>query len=210
MPKGKMWIDPDPEEPRKVVIPSRPNRFSRVISYLTPLAAILLLLWVGSATALGVAYWQARGELVKKTVENENLKKEVTGLKQMLAPAEKPTKISWFETAEKLPSVFFKTDKSSLDRQAKKELGEAVKFMKDNPKTLVSVTGLCDPRGSTQYNLTLGKKRAQVVKDYFVAEGIDPSRIIIASAGEELSIPIKTLFSKQRRADILVVAQTPV
>jgi peptidoglycan-associated lipoprotein len=81
--------------------------------------------------------------------------------------------------------VFFDYDVSELRTDAQEALGRKVPILRANPGLTLRVTGHADERGSLEYNLALGMRRAQSVKDYLAGFGIDGSRIQIDSMGED-------------------------
>jgi len=86
---------------------------------------------------------------------------------------------------EPLQDVFFDFDKSTLRDDARKSLNENIQWLKATPAVQIRVEGHCDERGTNEYNLALGERRAKVVRDYLVAGGIDAKRISTVSYGEE-------------------------
>lgn len=86
---------------------------------------------------------------------------------------------------EPLQDVFFDFDKSVLRDDAKKSLTENIQWLKVHPAIQIRVEGHCDERGTNEYNLALGDRRAKVVRDYLVTGGIDAKRISTISYGEE-------------------------
>jgi len=90
--------------------------------------------------------------------------------------------------APPLPSmedVFFAFDRADLGAEAKAALGRSVTALKANPAVTVVIEGHCDERGTNQYNLALGERRAMAVRNSLVAAGIAASRITTISYGEE-------------------------
>ncbi|MFP4003923.1 MAG: peptidoglycan-associated lipoprotein Pal [Alphaproteobacteria bacterium] len=81
--------------------------------------------------------------------------------------------------------VFFAVDKSSLDQADRKALQRQVAWLKQYPQVMVTVEGHCDERGTREYNLALGARRANSVKNYLVSQGVDPSRVTTISYGKE-------------------------
>jgi peptidoglycan-associated lipoprotein len=84
-----------------------------------------------------------------------------------------------------LKDVFFDFDKATLTDEAKKTLGDNIKWLKANPAARTAVEGHSDERGTDEYNLALGEQRAKAIRDYLVAGGIDTKRITTISYGEE-------------------------
>ena len=81
--------------------------------------------------------------------------------------------------------VFFGYDSSDLDSDALELLQDQVAWLKQNSGVSVTVEGHCDERGTREYNLALGEKRAQAVKNYLIGLGINPDRVSTISYGKE-------------------------
>ncbi len=81
--------------------------------------------------------------------------------------------------------VFFGYDSSDLDSDALELLQDQVAWLKQHSNVSVSIEGHCDERGTREYNLALGEKRAQAVKNYLIGLGIDPDRVSTISYGKE-------------------------
>jgi peptidoglycan-associated lipoprotein len=84
-----------------------------------------------------------------------------------------------------LKDVFFNSDKAVLGEDAKKRLDEIIEWLNVNPEAHIVIEGHTDERGPEAYNLILGKQRANVVRDYLVAGGIDAKRLHTTSQGEK-------------------------
>ena len=81
--------------------------------------------------------------------------------------------------------VFFNYDSSNLDSDAQELLQDQVAWLKQYSNVSVIVEGHCDERGTREYNLALGEKRAQSVKNYLISLGISSDRISTISYGKE-------------------------
>ncbi len=81
--------------------------------------------------------------------------------------------------------VFFAFDKYSLKADALKTLQRQATWLKKYPANTITVQGHCDERGTREYNLALGERRANSVKNYLIALGINPNRIKTLSYGKE-------------------------
>ncbi len=81
--------------------------------------------------------------------------------------------------------VFFGYDSSDLDSDALELLQDQVAWLKQNSDVSVTIEGHCDERGTREYNLALGEKRAQAVKNYLIGLGISPDRVSTISYGKE-------------------------
>ena len=84
-----------------------------------------------------------------------------------------------------LQDVFFDYDKYDLSDEARDRLNQDGRLLREEKGVHVLLEGHCDERGTVQYNLALGEKRAQEVKEYLANLGIDPSRFEIVSYGKE-------------------------
>ena len=81
--------------------------------------------------------------------------------------------------------VYFKFDDSSLTAEARDVLRKKVQWLRNHPDACVIIEGHCDERGTDEYNLALGSRRAESVKDFLVKAGIDGSDLTTISYGEE-------------------------
>ena len=81
--------------------------------------------------------------------------------------------------------VFFDYDSSELDADAQELLQDQVAWLKQYSSVSVAIEGHCDERGTREYNLALGEKRAQAVKNYLVSLGISADRVSTISYGKE-------------------------
>ena len=81
--------------------------------------------------------------------------------------------------------VFFGYDSSDLDSDALELLQDQVAWLKQNSNVSITIEGHCDERGTREYNLALGEKRAQAVKNYLIGLGVSPDRVSTISYGKE-------------------------
>jgi peptidoglycan-associated lipoprotein len=81
--------------------------------------------------------------------------------------------------------AYFDYDKADLRPDARTALSKTADFLKNNPRFKVTVEGHCDERGSTEYNLGLGDRRANAVKQYIVSLGVAADRVNVVSFGKE-------------------------
>ncbi len=99
------------------------------------------------------------------------------------APAAAPNLTELF--SEDVQDAFFDTDKSDLRDDARQALTRDAEFLRSYPQVKVSVEGHCDERGSTEYNLGLGQRRADAAKNYLISLGISADRMQTTSWGKE-------------------------
>ncbi len=109
-----------------------------------------------------------------------------------------------------LSTVNFEYDSSTLTSESRRKLAENADWIKANSRVTVQIEGHCDSRGSVEYNLALGERRAKAVKNYLVSLGIDTKRLTILSYGEEKPIAMgdtEEAYAKNRRANFVPLAQ---
>ncbi|MFQ6032424.1 MAG: OmpA family protein, partial [Candidatus Zixiibacteriota bacterium] len=88
-------------------------------------------------------------------------------------------------TQEDLRPIYFDFDKYNLRPGDREILNRNAEILKRNPNIRIRIEGNCDERGSVEYNLALGERRAQGARDYLINLGIDPARITIITYGKE-------------------------
>ena len=102
-------------------------------------------------------------------------------------------------------TVYFEFDKSSLTSKSIQTLKSAVDALNENSTIEVTLSGHADERGTREYNLALGQRRAESVSDYLVLNGINKSRITVKSFGEEKPLAYgqnEASYAKNRRVEI--------
>jgi peptidoglycan-associated lipoprotein len=105
-------------------------------------------------------------------------------------------------------TVYFAFDSYSLDGPAQTTLDRQAALLLKNTATNLTIEGHTDERGTREYNLALGERRATAVKDYLVAFGINPGRVRTLSYGEERPAVVgssETAWAKNRRGVTVVV-----
>ncbi len=106
-------------------------------------------------------------------------------------------------------TVFFAFDSSSLSAEAQAALDTQVAWLKKHDDVNVIVQGHCDDRGTREYNLALGERRANAVKQYLVSQGIEEGRISTISYGKERPAVLgnnEAAWAQNRRAITVVSA----
>jgi peptidoglycan-associated lipoprotein len=113
--------------------------------------------------------------------------------------------------AEKpLADVFFDFDSSALKDEARATLQKNAEWLKRWPSTKVTVEGHADSRGTSEYNLALGDRRASVVRDYLVSLGVAGDRVQAISKGEEAPVCTEeneSCWSQNRRGHFIITAK---
>jgi peptidoglycan-associated lipoprotein len=111
-----------------------------------------------------------------------------------------------------LKDIYFDFDSYDLRADARATLKANGEWLKSNPSAQVQIEGHCDERGTTEYNLALGSKRAQSVKDYLVTLGTATDRLSTISYGEELPVCTEhneDCWQKNRRARFVIQTARP-
>ena len=111
-----------------------------------------------------------------------------------------------------LKDVFFGFDQSDLQASARDTLKADAAWLKANPSVRVQIEGHCDERGTQEYNLALGAKRAQAARDYLITLGIAANRLSVISYGEELPVckeANEACWQKNRRARFVIMSGRP-
>jgi peptidoglycan-associated lipoprotein len=122
------------------------------------------------------------------------------------APGARPSPKE-FVAVPDLKDVFFDFDKYDIRPPDAKVLDANASWLKSNPNHLVLIEGHCDERGTNEYNLALGERRAKSTMNYLVSQGVQASRITIISYGEErpsCTQKNEDCWAKNRRAHFLV------
>jgi peptidoglycan-associated lipoprotein len=126
------------------------------------------------------------------------------------APAPGPTArpdVKEFAAVADLKDIHFDFDKYDIRPGDAKTLDGNAGWLKSNPNHLVLIEGHCDERGTNEYNLALGERRAKSTMNYLVSQGVQASRITIISYGEERPVcsqKTEECWAQNRRAHFLV------
>jgi len=109
-----------------------------------------------------------------------------------------------------LEDVYFDYDKADLSDRARTSLQKNADWMRQWPSTSVMVEGHADSRGTSEYNLALGERRAASVRDYLVSLGVPTARITIVSKGEEqptCTEETEACWEQNRRGHFIITAK---
>ena len=107
-----------------------------------------------------------------------------------------------------LKAIFFDFDSYAIRPDMKPRLREAARFLFKHPEVRLELQGNCDERGSSEYNLALGEKRALAVKRYLVNLGVSPERLETVSFGEERPLDPghnERAWALNRRVDLVII-----
>jgi len=146
----------------------------------------------------------AKKEAVPVIEEVEPVEEAAPPLEEMEEPVEPVV-----EEVEPLvlEDVFFDFDKYNIKKEYKAVLTKNAELLLGRPETKLLIEGHCDERGTNEYNLALGEKRAKAVLDFYVTYGIDAGRLSMISYGEERPFARgsnEEAWAKNRRAHMVV------
>ena len=119
-------------------------------------------------------------------------------------------RVSEFAANANLKDVYFEFDKYDIRPEAARILDANATWLKANPGNLVLIEGHCDERGTAEYNLALGERRAKSTMNYLVGQGVAASRVTVISYGKERPVcteKTEACWAMNRRAHHLVKAQ---
>ena len=148
-------------------------------------------------------------ELARIKEEEAKLAQKGELEKSLVAKKEQGIEGEVFES-KLLKDIRFDYDKYDIRREDEGILKENAAFLKKNPKMKIQIEGHCDERGTVEYNLALGERRANSTKRYFVSLGITSDRISTISYGKERPLDPghnEEAWAKNRRAHIVVLSK---
>ncbi|MDP9164150.1 MAG: peptidoglycan-associated lipoprotein Pal [Pseudomonadota bacterium] len=105
-------------------------------------------------------------------------------------------------------TIHFGTDKSDIDAQSRAILMAQAKWLMANPTVRASIEGHADERGTREYNMALGERRANAARDFLVAQGVPSTRLLVTSWGKEKPIAVgsdESAWAQNRREVTVVV-----
>ena len=132
--------------------------------------------------------------------EPEVLSEDLTGTIDQVN--ERAQSLGWIR------DVFFEFDSSALSADAQDSLAVTSSWLRGHPEYRLVIEGHTDERGTQQYNLALGERRANIARDYLITLGIDPVRIRTLSSGEERPFQMgssASAWSQNRRAHMVLM-----
>lgn len=109
-----------------------------------------------------------------------------------------------FMSSQELVTIYFNYDSYNLSPEAREILSKNATYLKKNDELEILAEGHCDDRGTISYNLALGQKRSQIVRNYYTSLGIEGKRIGTVSFGEEKSLcseNSENCWQKNRRVE---------
>ncbi len=107
-----------------------------------------------------------------------------------------------------LSTIYFDYDQANITTEARRQLAANAEWIKNNPNVAMQIEGHRDARGTVEYNIALGERRAISVKNYLVSLGVDGKRLSIISYGKERPMAqgdTEEAYGKNRRANFVPV-----
>ena len=135
-------------------------------------------------------------------VTEESVTESSIATVEVLPPETYQTKTAAISTSA---TIYFDFDKSNLTSRSIQTLRGVISSMKDNSSLMLVLEGHADERGTREYNLALGQRRAESVGDYLESRGIRRSRLVVKSYGEErpaVDSSNENAWAKNRRVEI--------
>ncbi len=166
--------------------------------------AFVPVILISCALILGAC---AKKGAVKKTPESEISELEAPKLSELEEGTEADIRGTKFTTTPAIKPVNFDLDRYYLSDEARSTLGKNAEQLKKHKDWETSVEGHCDNRGTIEYNLALGQKRAKEVREYYIRLGVSGSSIGTISYGEEKPVCEKSTescWATNRRAETKV------
>lgn len=105
-------------------------------------------------------------------------------------------------------TIYFDTDKYDIDAEDQAALRQQAQYLQQFPNVRATVEGHCDERGTREYNLALGERRANAAKNYLVSLGVQANRITVVSYGKERPVALgsnEQAWARNRRAVTIVL-----
>ena len=112
------------------------------------------------------------------------------------------------QTMQGRDTIYFDTDKFDIDGEDRAALGQQASYLREYPNIRATVEGHCDERGTREYNLALGERRANAAKNYLVSLGVPGDRITTVSYGKERPVATGSnegAWARNRRAVTIVL-----
>lgn len=151
----------------------------------------------------------ARIEEEKVALAPEAIRESILESEEEVPPQESARGKEFSPAGSIIKTVYFEFDKAALTTETKQLLKENAEWLKANPSAEVLIEGHSDERGTEEYNLALGERRAMGVRKFLIRLGIDPVRLYTISYGEEKPLDTEhteDAWSKNRRAEFQVTS----
>ena len=158
-----------------------------VTSMAKGLCGVSLVVTLGCSTAKAPAQPQAAAQTTPSQAKTKRLASAPVSQASSLEQLQKGAPVGT-PASSPLKDVYFEFDRYDLRPDARTTLQANADWLKENLTATVQIEGHCDERGTAEYNLALGAKRAQSAKDYLATLGLDAKRLSTISYGQELPV----------------------
>lgn len=186
------------------------NRAPRLLISL--LAVSLLSFLVGCPKKAPSAGIETKPPITEKHAPSEDVPPErergFQETKEIPAAEDLDTRLAKLNAQKVMGAIYFEFDKSDLRSEALDQLRRNAEWLRGNAGYRVRIEGNCDERGTVEYNLALGERRAVAAKHYLAKAGIDAGRIETISYGKEHPVDpghYEEAWQKNRRDDFVLV-----
>ena len=159
------------------------------------LATLVVLVLGLSLTGCSKKSSDTSAQMTENTGAAESLENEDTGIMEG-------------RTSGPMVPVYFAFDSSKVEGEQVQRIETNADFIKKNPSISIRIEGNCDPRGTQEYNLALGERRAQAAKSYLVNLGVKAKQLSTVSFGEEKLLLFghdEISWAQNRRDDFVIV-----
>jgi peptidoglycan-associated lipoprotein len=174
--------------------------YARLVLLLVLVAAVAVMLGCGGKKVRPLEEDEAAMEAARRRAAEEEEARRAREAEEAIKPIEPAEEEIGFG------KIYFDYDKYNLTGKAISTLSENAEILMNNPQLEITIQGHCDERGTDEYNLALGEKRAQAARDFLVNFGIAKSRISVISYGEERPVDPghdEEAWAKNRRAEFV-------
>ena len=172
--------------------------------------------WWGAAVILSLAMLvggcAGKRPFWKKKADEGRLGTGLVEISEEAIPAELSARGKEFVESESIGDVYFDYDRYNIRADARKELAKNARWLKRYGGVEIQIEGHCDERGSNEYNMALGQRRAASARNYLISLGVNPEQIYTISYGEEKPFAMghnEEAWAQNRRGHFLIRRRNP-
>lgn len=147
--------------------------------------SVLTIVCMALAMTTGCACWRKGGEEAAMPTTEVTAPAEPVETPPAVAPVSESELEAQAKAAGALHTIYFAFDKYNLEPASTAKLDRTAQWLSQNPNVNIAIEGNCDERGTNEYNLALGERRADAAKRYLVNLGVAEGRVSTVSYGEE-------------------------
>ncbi|MBI2070247.1 MAG: peptidoglycan-associated lipoprotein Pal [Elusimicrobia bacterium] len=154
-----------------------------------------------------MATWLVTSGCAKKALVKKDALDQEKAAAQSQDEEEASLRGKEYRKTPELETIHFDFDKAELSSEAREILYRNAAWIKSRPDAEIKIEGHCDERGTTEYNLGLGSRRAKAIRDYYKSLGVRMKKMSTLSYGEEKPVceePEESCWAQNRRAETLV------